>query len=74
MTRKVKFIENPTILPDSPKLTPLEASAYTGFKIGTLDNWRSTKKVKIPYIKVGGRVYYDKADLDAFLANCKVEG
>jgi len=34
---------------------------------GTLSVWRSTGRYKIPFVKVGRRVRYRRADLDAWL-------
>lgn len=34
---------------------------------GTLSVWRSTGRYKIPFIKVGRRVRYRRADLEAWL-------
>ena len=44
-----------------------EAANYIGVKPGTLAVWRSTKRYKIPFIKVGRLVKYRKSDLDDFL-------
>ncbi|MCQ2966326.1 MAG: helix-turn-helix domain-containing protein [Alphaproteobacteria bacterium] len=38
----------------------------------TLAVWRCTKKVNIPYIKIGSKVLYDLDDLHAFLSQHKV--
>jgi hypothetical protein len=38
----------------------------------TLTTWRCTKKVSIPYLKVGRKVLYDVADLRAWLESRKV--
>ena len=45
------------------------AATYLGVKDSTLENWRSTKRYLLPYIKVGRKVKYRKADLDAWLAS-----
>ena len=36
---------------------------------GTLSVWRSTGRYRIPFIKVGRRVRYRRADLEAWLAS-----
>jgi hypothetical protein len=41
---------------------------------GTLVVWRSTKRVELPYYKIGGSVRYDIDDLIAFLESRKVSG
>lgn len=43
------------------------AAAYLGITEHTLDVWRCTKRYPIPYIKVGSRIFYLKADLDRWL-------
>jgi hypothetical protein len=40
----------------------------------TLNTWRSRKTYQLPYIRSGGTVYYDRADLLAFLESRKVRG
>lgn len=44
-----------------------EAAAYIGVSPHTLELWRSAKRYGIPYIKLGRRVKYRKAALDAWL-------
>jgi len=38
----------------------------------TLNTWRSTKRYDLPYVKIGGRVFYRVNDLNAFLESRKV--
>jgi len=38
----------------------------------TMAVWRSTKKVNIPYVKIGRNVRYRKSDLDKHLINALV--
>ena len=45
------------------------AADYIGVKPATLDVWRCTKRVIIPYIKVGSKVKYRKSALDAYLTS-----
>jgi hypothetical protein len=33
----------------------------------TLNTWRSTKRYDLPYVKIGGRVFYRVEDLRAFV-------
>jgi excisionase family DNA binding protein len=49
-----------------------EVAAYLGIKPGTLDTWRCTKKVKIPYIKIGSNVRYRLSDVEAFVEKSRV--
>ena len=48
------------------------AAAYVGLSPATLEVSRCTGRHNIPYHKIGGKVLYDVADLDAFLAGCRV--
>ncbi len=48
-----------------------EAALYIGLKVSTLYGWVSEKK--IPYVKIGDRVLFDIADLDAFIEKSKVK-
>lgn len=43
------------------------AAEYLGLKTKTLDNWRSTGRGP-RYLKLGARVLYPQAELDAFKA------
>lgn len=37
----------------------------------TLAWWRSAKRNDLPYLKIGGHVRYDKADVEKFLEACR---
>ena len=50
------------------RMNVVEAAAYTGLAVSTLNKYRVSGNPSIPFIKVGRRVTYDSADLDAFLA------
>ena len=52
---------------NSKRLTRSEAAAHFGVNPQTLANWAHTGKVKIPFHKVGRKVIYIMADLDAYL-------
>ena len=43
-----------------------EASARLGVKPSTLDNWASTGKYDLPYVKVGRFRRYRESDIAAF--------
>ena len=47
--------------------TRTEAAEYLGVSPGTLANWASTKRQRIPYVKAGKRVTYRRRDLDRWL-------
>jgi len=49
-----------------------QAADVIGVSPATLTTWRCTKRVSVPYIKLGGKVLYDETDLLAFLESCKV--
>ena len=46
-----------------------EAAAYLDVSDGTLPVWRSTGRYNLPFIKVGRKVRYRRADLDSWLAS-----
>ena len=43
------------------------AANYLDLKPGTLSVWRSTGRYQIPFVKVGHRVRYRRADLEQWL-------
>jgi excisionase family DNA binding protein len=53
---------------DTQLLTTTEAAGYLKTPPKTLITWRCTKRVNIPFVKIGGNVRYRKGDLDAFIA------
>jgi predicted DNA-binding transcriptional regulator AlpA len=53
-------------------LTHDKAADFLGVTPGTLYVWRCTKRYEIPYIKIGGRVAYDAADLLTWLQSRRV--
>ena len=52
--------------PDS--LSPQAAAALLNVPPGTLAQWRSSGRVPLPYLKLGGLIRYRRADLEAFVA------
>jgi predicted site-specific integrase-resolvase len=52
--------------PRQPLMTPAEASAYTGYAVGTLRKWRSTGEGP-SFIGRGHGVRYRPEDIDAWL-------
>lgn len=52
-------------------LTKKEASAYMRISLPMLN--RLMAKNCIPYIKLGARVLIQQADIDTYLAQCRVE-
>ena len=56
------------IMHDLPQLlTREQAAKYLGTSKGTLENWASTKRYDLPFIKIGSAVRYKAEDLLAFL-------
>ena len=49
-----------------------EAANYLAIKPRTLDVWRSTKRVQIPFVRVGAAIRYRRIDLDAFIESRRV--
>lgn len=52
-------------------LTPDQVAAITGLSKETLAQWRSQRR-GIPYLKMGRAVRYDPADVQQYLAGCRV--
>ena len=50
---------------DKKLMTVDEAAAYLGLSVHTLYSWTSQRKV--PFIKLGNRVRFDRKKLDAWL-------
>ncbi len=49
------------------KLDSDAAADYLGVSHSTLPTWRSNKRYDLPYVKIGRKVFYMVADLDAWL-------
>ncbi|AOJ87150.1 hypothetical protein WS87_10930 [Burkholderia sp. MSMB0856] len=54
-------------------LTTDQAAVYLGIAPRTLEQWRSNRHQRIPFVKIGGRVRYRLKDLDAWIASRVVE-
>jgi len=48
-------------------LTPEKVSEILGITATTLSVWRCTKRYALRYLKIGGRVMYRPADIEAFV-------
>lgn len=48
-------------------LTPQEAADILGVSTGTLDVWRSTGRYKLPFVRVGKLIRYNRSDLNTFI-------
>lgn len=49
-------------------ITPEQAAEYLGVSVRSLNKWRSTKTVNIPYKKISKCVRYSVPELDAYLS------
>jgi excisionase family DNA binding protein len=58
------------IFEQPPLMTPSSAARYLGLQRCTLDRWRCTGS-PLPFYKIGGRIFYKRADLDAYIEACK---
>lgn len=66
--------KRPQNLFKNSRLSRKSAAEYLGINVGTLAKWASVGNPCIPYHKVGKKVVYLQADLDAFLVSNRVEG
>lgn len=58
---------------DNEWLSRSEAADYLRISKKTLEDWACSKRVLLPYSKLGRRVVYLRRDLDDFLARNRVE-
>ena len=54
------------------RLSPAEAAEYLGVKVQTLAVWRTARRYDLAFIRIGSRIQYKKADLDAFIERRRV--
>lgn len=54
------------------RLSRREAAEYLGLQVSTLAADVTTKRLGVPYVKLGSRVFYRRSELDQFIENCKV--
>lgn len=76
ITEKAKM-ETTTASRQSDLITRSEAAAFLRVSPGSLSNWASSSKYRIPYIKIGKKVYYRIKDLQQYIdrhAINKLEG
>ena len=52
---------------DKVLLTTTDVADITGNTVSTIATWRCTRKVNIPYIKIGKTVRYRLSDVLAFI-------
>lgn len=61
--------ESRAVLEPASLLTPEQAATVLGLSVKTLATWRSTGRHALPFIRCGARIRYQRADLDAWLAD-----
>lgn len=49
-----------------------EAAKYLRLSPGTLANWQSTQRQKIPCVKLGGRIFYRATELQKWIEQNEV--
>lgn len=49
------------------KFNRIEAAEYLGVSPGTLTVWASLGRYRLPFVKIGRKVFYLKDDLDDFI-------
>lgn len=54
------------------RLTRREAAEFLGVKEAALHAWASNGRYRLPYIKIGNKVFYWESDLLAFLEDREV--
>jgi excisionase family DNA binding protein len=58
----------PAVIAEPPQiLTTEQAAKLLGVRPQTLMNWRSTRRQRVPFIRVGRAVRYRRADVEAWL-------
>jgi excisionase family DNA binding protein len=55
-------------------LTPQETAGLLGIAVETLNIWRCTRRVVLPYVKVGRRVRYRVEDVGQFITERTLTG
>lgn len=48
-------------------LSTQQAAQILGIKPSTLENWRCTKRVEIPYVKIGRSIRYRQTDIQSLI-------
>ncbi len=64
---KFENVKEPPANPAPKVMTSPQAAEYLGINPQTLALWRCTGRYPLPFVKVGRRVVYHKADLDKFI-------
>ena len=53
--------------PSKYELDNARAAAHLKIKPGTLATWRALKRHRIPFVRVGRKIFYSRDDLDNWL-------
>ncbi len=48
-------------------MTRAEAARFLRLSPGTLGNWRCSKRVRIPCVRLGWKIFYRASDLEKFI-------
>jgi len=57
------------------RLNPAEVANILGVTEGTLAVWRCTKRYRLPFVKIGRKIFYRSEDVNAFVESrifCKI--
>jgi hypothetical protein len=57
-----------------PNLDCEGAAEFLGTTAGTLNVWRCTRRVQIPYFRLGRKIMYRRSDLENYIAQHIVVG
>lgn len=70
---RIKELESLDLAPDSTAIDTKLAALFLGVAEGTLEVWRSTRRVHLPHMKFGRAVRYTLGDLRKFRDECRIE-
>lgn len=51
----------------TPLLNTEQVAQILGIKPSTLENWRCTKRVQIPFVRIGRSIRYRQADIQTLV-------
>ena len=68
LKRKInELISRPVVLKNEGWLDARNAAAYLGMSTNTFDKYRYQSNPKLNGYRVGGKIFYSRSDLDAFV-------
>lgn len=59
--------------PDETRINNRQTSLLTGLAESTLEQWRCTRRVEIPYFKLGKSIRYRLGDVRRFMEQSRVD-